>query len=161
MDEPGSRNSSLQRKKPPWLKLDIPTIQLTPDDSPTHTQVKKKKTAVKYRSEYFDYFYFTFWQRVCASLSVVCVAASKAPAQRQYARGKPSDLHGCLGNFKQLPQTSSSGETALHHAVYQEVVHTQTHKYDERFSSFLSADFLQLLNSYYFCMFYIHNNSLL
>ncbi|TNN46522.1 Inactive rhomboid protein 1 [Liparis tanakae] len=34
-DEPGSRNSSLQRKKPPWLKLDIPTIQLTTDDSPT------------------------------------------------------------------------------------------------------------------------------
>ncbi|XP_069012109.1 inactive rhomboid protein 1 isoform X1 [Embiotoca jacksoni] len=32
MDELGSRNSSLQRKKPPWLKLDIPTIQLTPDD---------------------------------------------------------------------------------------------------------------------------------
>uniref|UniRef100_A0A8D3A6T1 Inactive rhomboid protein n=1 Tax=Scophthalmus maximus TaxID=52904 RepID=A0A8D3A6T1_SCOMX len=40
MDELGSRNSSLQRKKPPWLKLDIPTIQLTPDDSATHTQVK-------------------------------------------------------------------------------------------------------------------------
>uniref|UniRef100_A0A669B528 Inactive rhomboid protein n=1 Tax=Oreochromis niloticus TaxID=8128 RepID=A0A669B528_ORENI len=34
MDEPSSRNSSLQRKKPPWLKLDIPTIQLTPDDTP-------------------------------------------------------------------------------------------------------------------------------
>ncbi|CAM9110382.1 unnamed protein product [Lampetra planeri] len=38
MEELGSRSSSLQRKKPPWLKLDIPTIQLTPDDRPrTHT----------------------------------------------------------------------------------------------------------------------------
>lgn len=50
MDKPGSRNSSLQRKKPPWLKLDIPTIQLTPDDSPTPTQVEK----VEYRSYYLD-----------------------------------------------------------------------------------------------------------
>ncbi|XP_071391820.1 inactive rhomboid protein 1-like isoform X2 [Centroberyx affinis] len=38
----GSRNSSLQRKKPPWLKLDIPTIQLTPDDTPTLTQPVKR-----------------------------------------------------------------------------------------------------------------------
>ncbi|KAM6951321.1 inactive rhomboid protein 1 [Aplochiton taeniatus] len=30
----GSRNSSLQRKKPPWLTLDIPTIQLTLDETP-------------------------------------------------------------------------------------------------------------------------------
>lgn len=40
MEETGSRNSSLQRKKPPWLKLDIPTIQLTPDDTPLPNQVK-------------------------------------------------------------------------------------------------------------------------
>ncbi|XP_010780133.1 inactive rhomboid protein 1-like [Notothenia coriiceps] len=38
MDEPGSMNSSLQRKKPPWLQLDIPTIRLTPDDTPALTQ---------------------------------------------------------------------------------------------------------------------------
>ncbi|KAM3859739.1 inactive rhomboid protein 1 isoform 2-T2 [Diretmus argenteus] len=38
----GSRSSSLQRKKPPWLKLDIPTIQLTPDDTPTLTQPVKR-----------------------------------------------------------------------------------------------------------------------
>lgn len=39
MDKPGSLNSSLQRKKPPWLKLDIPTIQVTPDDTAISTQV--------------------------------------------------------------------------------------------------------------------------
>uniref|UniRef100_A0A3B3XQV2 Inactive rhomboid protein n=1 Tax=Poecilia mexicana TaxID=48701 RepID=A0A3B3XQV2_9TELE len=33
-DETGSRTNSFQRKKPPWLKLDIPTIQLTPDEPP-------------------------------------------------------------------------------------------------------------------------------
>ncbi|XP_075884344.1 inactive rhomboid protein 1-like isoform X2 [Nelusetta ayraudi] len=42
MENPASRNSSLQRKKPPWLKLDIPTIQLTPDDSPHLTQPVKR-----------------------------------------------------------------------------------------------------------------------
>ncbi|TNN04095.1 hypothetical protein fugu_001124 [Takifugu bimaculatus] len=35
MDELDNRNISLQRKKPPWLKLDIPVIQLTPDETPT------------------------------------------------------------------------------------------------------------------------------
>lgn len=42
MDELDDRNRSLQRKKPPWLKLDIPVIQLTPDETPTLKQVKKK-----------------------------------------------------------------------------------------------------------------------
>ncbi|XP_054860691.1 inactive rhomboid protein 1 isoform X4 [Amphiprion ocellaris] len=51
MDEPGSRNSSLQRKKPPWLKLDIPTIQLTPDDTPTLTQPVKRLRSVSMPGE--------------------------------------------------------------------------------------------------------------
>ncbi|XP_058477812.1 inactive rhomboid protein 1-like isoform X3 [Solea solea] len=51
MDEPGSRNSSLQRKKPPWLKLDIPTIQLTPDDSSTHLQPVKRLRSVSMPGE--------------------------------------------------------------------------------------------------------------
>ncbi|XP_035468775.1 inactive rhomboid protein 1 isoform X1 [Scophthalmus maximus] len=51
MDELGSRNSSLQRKKPPWLKLDIPTIQLTPDDSATHTQPVKRLRSVSMPGE--------------------------------------------------------------------------------------------------------------
>ncbi|XP_042363614.1 inactive rhomboid protein 1 isoform X3 [Plectropomus leopardus] len=51
MDEPGSRSSSLQRKKPPWLKLDIPTIQLTPDDAPTLTQPVKRLRSVSMPSE--------------------------------------------------------------------------------------------------------------
>ncbi|XP_042252822.1 inactive rhomboid protein 1 isoform X2 [Thunnus albacares] len=51
MDEPGSRSSSLQRKKPPWLKLDIPTIQLTPDDTPTHTQPVKRLRSVSMPGE--------------------------------------------------------------------------------------------------------------
>lgn len=42
MDELDDRNSSLQRKKPPWLKLDIPVIQLTPDETPTLRQVREK-----------------------------------------------------------------------------------------------------------------------
>lgn len=65
----------------------------------------------------------------CVDVCVcVCVAAGKAPAQRQHARGKPTGLHRCLGNFQQLPQTSS-GEIALLHTVHQEVRHThkQTH----------------------------------
>ncbi|XP_078134569.1 inactive rhomboid protein 1 [Sander vitreus] len=49
MDEPASRNSSLQRKKPPWLKLDIPTIQLTPDD--TLTQPVKRLRSVSMPGE--------------------------------------------------------------------------------------------------------------
>lgn len=43
MGEAGSRGNSFQRKKPPWLKLDIPTIQLTPDDTPQIAQVRHKK----------------------------------------------------------------------------------------------------------------------
>ncbi|XP_028424426.1 inactive rhomboid protein 1 isoform X5 [Perca flavescens] len=43
MDEPASRNSSLQRKKPPWLKLDIPTIQVMPDD-PLTQPVKRLRS---------------------------------------------------------------------------------------------------------------------
>ncbi|CAL8309738.1 unnamed protein product [Boreogadus saida] len=35
---------SLQRKKPPWLQLDIPTIQLTPDDTPTVPQQPAGRT---------------------------------------------------------------------------------------------------------------------
>ncbi|CAG04482.1 unnamed protein product [Tetraodon nigroviridis] len=42
MDDLDDRNRSLQRKKPPWLELDIPVIQLTPDETPTLKQVKKK-----------------------------------------------------------------------------------------------------------------------
>lgn len=42
MDELDDRNGSLRRKKPPWLKLDIPVIQLTPDETATLKQVKKK-----------------------------------------------------------------------------------------------------------------------
>lgn len=91
MDEPGSRNSSLQRKKPPWLKLDIPTIQLTPDDTPTLTPVRKHKSQTHY-----DVFYLHgLMHHVFA-----CVTAGEAPAQCQHAGGKPSDLHGCLGNFQ-------------------------------------------------------------
>ncbi|XP_060950915.1 inactive rhomboid protein 1 isoform X1 [Limanda limanda] len=51
MDEPGSRNSSLQRKKPPWLKLDIPTIQLTPDDSSPQLQPVKRLRSVSMPGE--------------------------------------------------------------------------------------------------------------
>uniref|UniRef100_A0A673B5N7 Inactive rhomboid protein n=1 Tax=Sphaeramia orbicularis TaxID=375764 RepID=A0A673B5N7_9TELE len=46
-----SRNSSLQRKKPPWLKLDIPTIQLTPDDAPTITLPVKRLRSVSMPGE--------------------------------------------------------------------------------------------------------------
>ncbi|KAM4524816.1 inactive rhomboid protein 1 isoform 4-T4 [Odontesthes bonariensis] len=51
MDETGSRNSSLQRKKPPWLTLDIPTIQLTPDDTPPVTQPVKRMRSVSMPGE--------------------------------------------------------------------------------------------------------------
>lgn len=32
--------SSLQRKKPPWLKLDIPTTQVSVDEAPAFVQVR-------------------------------------------------------------------------------------------------------------------------
>ncbi|XP_078793231.1 inactive rhomboid protein 1 isoform X4 [Oryzias latipes] len=51
MEETGSRNSSLQRKKPPWLKLDIPTIQLTPDDTPLPNQPVKRMRSVSMPGE--------------------------------------------------------------------------------------------------------------
>ncbi|XP_039472755.1 inactive rhomboid protein 1 isoform X4 [Oreochromis aureus] len=51
MDEPSSRNSSLQRKKPPWLKLDIPTIQLTPDDTPAPNQPVRRLRSVSMPGE--------------------------------------------------------------------------------------------------------------
>ncbi|XP_024862220.1 inactive rhomboid protein 1 isoform X2 [Kryptolebias marmoratus] len=51
MDETGSRTSSLQRKKPPWLKLDIPTIQLTPDDAPPPSQPVKRVRSVSMPGE--------------------------------------------------------------------------------------------------------------
>lgn len=80
--------------------------------------------------------YHVFYLHILMHHVFVCVTAGEAPAQCQHAGGKPSDLHGCLGNFQQLPQTSS-GETALLHTVYQEV----------RDTSVLSADVLQLLIS--------------
>ncbi|XP_033841184.1 inactive rhomboid protein 1 isoform X2 [Periophthalmus magnuspinnatus] len=40
MDDPGAQ-SSLQRKKPPWLKVDIPTIPVMPDQGPTSSQPLK------------------------------------------------------------------------------------------------------------------------
>ncbi|XP_061823265.1 inactive rhomboid protein 1 isoform X1 [Nerophis lumbriciformis] len=40
MGEPASR------KKPPWLKLDIPIIQLTPDETPTHKEPLKRQRSV-------------------------------------------------------------------------------------------------------------------
>ncbi|KAJ4940947.1 hypothetical protein JOQ06_027235 [Pogonophryne albipinna] len=52
MDEPGSMNSSLQRKKPPWLQLDIPSIRLTPDDTPAAlTQPVKRLRSVSMPGE--------------------------------------------------------------------------------------------------------------
>uniref|UniRef100_H3D5V5 Inactive rhomboid protein n=1 Tax=Tetraodon nigroviridis TaxID=99883 RepID=H3D5V5_TETNG len=46
MDDLDDRNRSLQRKKPPWLELDIPVIQLTPDETPTLKQpVKRLRSA--------------------------------------------------------------------------------------------------------------------
>ncbi|XP_062234639.1 inactive rhomboid protein 1 isoform X2 [Platichthys flesus] len=51
MDEPEIRNSSLQRKKPPWLTLDIPTIQLTPDDSSPQLQPVKRLRSVSMPGE--------------------------------------------------------------------------------------------------------------
>ncbi|XP_034073031.1 inactive rhomboid protein 1 isoform X2 [Gymnodraco acuticeps] len=51
MDEPGSMNSSLQRKKPPWLQLDIPIIRLTPDDTPALTQPVKRLRSVSMPGE--------------------------------------------------------------------------------------------------------------
>ncbi|KAK5880919.1 hypothetical protein CesoFtcFv8_021777 [Champsocephalus esox] len=51
MDEPGSMNSSLQRKKPPWLQLDIPSICLTPDDTPALTQPVKRLRSVSMPGE--------------------------------------------------------------------------------------------------------------
>lgn len=38
--ETGRRTDSFQRMKPPWLKLDIPTIQLMPEDPPQVAQVR-------------------------------------------------------------------------------------------------------------------------
>ncbi|MEQ2265801.1 hypothetical protein XENORESO_012833 [Xenotaenia resolanae] len=51
MDETGSRTNSFQRKKPPWLKLDIPTIQLTPDDTPQIAQPVKRGRSVSMPGE--------------------------------------------------------------------------------------------------------------
>lgn len=72
----------------------------------------------------------TYRQYVC----VLCFTAIKTPAKCEHARGKPADLHCCLWNFQQLPQTST-GETARLQAVHQEVkqacpithTYTQTH----------------------------------
>ncbi|XP_034049995.1 inactive rhomboid protein 1 isoform X2 [Thalassophryne amazonica] len=54
MDEGGSRNSNLQRKKQPWLKVDIPTIQVTLDDMPTLTQPMKRLRSVSVPSENYQ-----------------------------------------------------------------------------------------------------------
>ncbi|XP_037319630.1 inactive rhomboid protein 1 isoform X2 [Pungitius pungitius] len=51
MDEPGSRNGSCQRIKPPWLKLDIPTIRLTAYDTPTLPQPVKRLRSVSMPGE--------------------------------------------------------------------------------------------------------------
>ncbi|XP_038130134.1 inactive rhomboid protein 1 isoform X3 [Cyprinodon tularosa] len=51
MGEAGSRGNSFQRKKPPWLKLDIPTIQLTPDDTPQIAQPVKRVRSVSMPGE--------------------------------------------------------------------------------------------------------------
>ncbi|XP_056897615.1 inactive rhomboid protein 1 isoform X2 [Takifugu flavidus] len=51
MDELDNRNISLQRKKPPWLKLDIPVIQLTPDETPTLKPPVKRLRSVSMPGE--------------------------------------------------------------------------------------------------------------
>ncbi|XP_053709588.1 inactive rhomboid protein 1-like isoform X2 [Synchiropus splendidus] len=51
MDEFGVGNCILQKKKPPRLKLDIPVIQLTPDDATTSTQPVKRLRSVSIPSE--------------------------------------------------------------------------------------------------------------
>lgn len=38
-EPPRESTSSLQRKKPPWLRLDIPTAQMSLDESSTFVQV--------------------------------------------------------------------------------------------------------------------------
>ncbi|XP_061764882.1 inactive rhomboid protein 1 isoform X4 [Nerophis ophidion] len=39
------------RKKPPWLKLDIPIIQLTPDETPTHKEPLQRQRSVSMPGE--------------------------------------------------------------------------------------------------------------
>ncbi|XP_055360461.1 inactive rhomboid protein 1 isoform X3 [Betta splendens] len=51
MDDPGSRISSQQTNKPPWLQVDIPSIQLTPDHTPTLTQPVKRLRSVSVPGE--------------------------------------------------------------------------------------------------------------
>ncbi|KAG9334917.1 hypothetical protein JZ751_006314 [Albula glossodonta] len=45
MAELNQSSSSLQRKKPPWLKLDIPKTQVSLDDPPTFVQARVKRQA--------------------------------------------------------------------------------------------------------------------
>lgn len=75
--------SSLQRKKPPWLRLDIPTAQMSLDEPPTFVQVG-----------FLFVVFVAFCQILCFHLSFhyvsfLYVAGEEAgvPAQYQHASG--------------------------------------------------------------------------
>lgn len=88
--------SSLQRKKPPWLRLDIPTAQMSLDEPPTFVQVLPLSdslfTLTKCLSQYLSPLSFAVWYHLCTYFSDVgfsCIAGETAgfPSQYQHAGG--------------------------------------------------------------------------
>lgn len=53
--------SSLQRKKPPWLRLDIPMAQMSLDEPPTFVQVFFHVEPLFFFSFFFSRFVIYVW----------------------------------------------------------------------------------------------------
>lgn len=88
MGEP-SGQSGLQRKKPPWLKVDIPTIQLTADDgSPTaQTQPVQRLRSVSMPTEHP---HLLVAMGTCSRLPSVTLSVKRGTAD-WFGVGKDSD----------------------------------------------------------------------
>lgn len=79
--------SSLQRKKPPWLRLDIPTAQMSLDEPPTFVQVfclAESPSCFLSPLSFLSSLVFTLF--LCI-LSCVACEETGVPAQYQHASG--------------------------------------------------------------------------
>lgn len=119
--------SSLQRKKPPWLRLDIPTAQMSLDEPPTFVQVT---LGLSLRVTFF-LLPLTLSKRLklhrCpasfrSSLLALGAAGEEAglPAQHQHAGGDHSPAVAAPGLLLRHPAARPAAPV-VHHSDHQEV----------------------------------------
>ena len=112
--------SSLQRKKPPWLRLDIPTTQMSLDEPPTFVQVfflaKSHPPYCHLVLLFLSWLVLTLF--ICL-LTHVAGEEAGVPAQYQHASG---DLSPPVATPRPLWQPAACLTTpVIHHSDHKEV----------------------------------------